>query len=52
MLFNDGSLQGWFAQVWAAELQATAKFPADVYYNLHSLDDLHSNYAWHAGPVL
>jgi hypothetical protein len=38
MLFS-GSLQGWFAQVGAAELQATANFPAAVFLNLHSSSD-------------
>jgi hypothetical protein len=38
MLFS-GSLQGWFAQVGAAELQATANFPAAVFSNLHSSND-------------
>jgi hypothetical protein len=35
-------MEGWFAQVGAAEMQATANF---------SNDD-HSNYAWHGGSVL
>ncbi len=45
----DGSLQGWFAQEGAVELQAST---ATIYLNLHSSNDHHSNYAYYAWPGL